>query len=286
MIERCPRCRQLLLTLNWSALKRCEACKGYVEPDGTWIEGREGDIRYAEVMTREHAMTVAELAKALPADSETHAEDLSELCHRHRRTHRAAFDRRCDDFLTETPLDSGGGGYRERPSTAGVRLTLRSTGVVITARRLAIALAVGIPALFLGFVLPSTWSAIKVPLFFIGLLLVMFPVGLSILAGLGHLIERVWPQTRRTTVRAIEHRGRAEPVVVHTSAQRHQLPATSIHLAIVRTYDASSRSPSFVAYLHGPGSRAELARDARREPVRRLVLRLEHVLDLRTAAAD
>jgi len=285
VLERCPRCREPLLTLNWSALKRCEACGGYVERDGSWVERREGDIRYAEAMAKDHPMTVAELSKTLRHESETFAEDLRELCHRHRRRYRQTLEER-SQILGETKLGGGSGGYRERASSSGVRLEVRSPRFAVTGPHLGLMLAVGLVMCGAGYSFPESWGSMsKALLLVIGALFIMFSVGIGILVGIGTLIERIWPQTRRQRVRTIELRSKAAPLLVRTSDDEvHQLPIDQARVGIVRIHDG--QSTSHVAFLHGPGLEAELARSVEREPIRRLVLRLEYVLGLTSAGPE
>lgn len=105
-------------------MKRCEPCDGYVEPDGEWVDRREGRLRYAVALTRSEPKTVAELydallADPLPDDDEaTLRAELVELCDRHRRLRPP----RRPDWLSVEPLAVKSPGYRESGGAHGFRI--------------------------------------------------------------------------------------------------------------------------------------------------------------------
>jgi len=276
VIERCPRCREPLLTLNWSMLKRCDVCDGYVEPDGEWVERREGDIRYADAMTRGEPKSVAELAEVLRSPAETFREDLAELCRRHRRAQRRAFEEP-HEWLTVSIVGEGDGGYREASEAELQRVSVAQRRI---GRRQALRGCFVVSAVMVLSGLAILFGGARGPLQGVGAMLITFPLFIGFVAGLGALIERFVPPTRRLRVQAIERRKGAPRLSVRTTnGETHELLAEHTRVSVAKD-SGGEGGPTYTAWLNGPHLSAKLVLSGDRTVIQRFVRRLEYVIGL------
>ena len=257
-------------------LKRCEPCDGYVEPTGEWVERSEGDIRYADAMTRDAPKTVAELADALRSPPETFREDLAELCVRHRRFHRSALEAP-HEWLTVSVVQGDGRGYREgsQPPLRRVELTRPHTDQSVL-RLYFGTLAVGGVSLLASLLpLPSNLHGL---LLGIGLMGIVFPAFFGLFALIGFLASRLIP--RRPRVVSVERRRGAPQLVVRmTDGRAHPMDAGQARLRITTDSDGNG-GHTYIAWLDAVDVSAKLLSSGDRDAVRRLILQMEHVLGL------
>jgi hypothetical protein len=266
VVERCPKCSHPLLSLGWTALKQCERCDGYVEPDGSWVERREGDIRYAETMGREDPKTVAELAAELRSPPETLREDLQELCRRHRSHHRRWLDEETPWLVVERAAHPPA--YRD--SHLGGKVVVRTQRHGRKAPRWA------------------WWATGYAPLGLIGGLVLtqsVVPLGVVLMAT-GAVSWLTGPQR----LMLASHEARIQPVVRFEWLQgsgelsvHHSKTVTKLSRAEVWVELESTMAPlrqSFRAWLVAPGFRLKVADQRSHGQLRERVIRLENALAL------
>ncbi len=126
MSNRCPSCKEVLLTLRAGELSRCETCRHYVDADGEVIGEREGLFRTLLAEAGSEPRTSAELAELLSRRTEASAKDRAELCARHRQQHRDALD--AMPVFSEIELEQvepDPSGYRDRGSRKLTRARMR-----------------------------------------------------------------------------------------------------------------------------------------------------------------
>lgn len=266
MIERCPKCSEPLLSLNWSMLKRCDPCEGYVEPTGEWVERREGDIRYAEMMGREDPKTVAELAAELRSPPETLAEDLREVCQRHRSHHRRWLDEETPWLVVERPTHVAA--YRESPLGGKV--------VVRTQRR--------------GEKAPrwAWWATGYAPLGLVGGMMLaqsVVPLGLALmgtgavswLTGPGRLLRAHHEAWLQPLLRFEWLQG-TENLLVHHSKTVTEVDRSNLWVELESK--VAPLRQTFRAWLVAPGFRLKVADHQSHAQLRERVIRLENALEL------
>ncbi|MBO6940521.1 MAG: hypothetical protein JJ863_36445 [Deltaproteobacteria bacterium] len=274
MTARCPSCKEILLTPIAGDLARCEACQYYVDPDGAVIGAREGRIRTALAEAGEEPRTVAELEAYLRRGAEgAEADELRELCERHRERARAQLDAvELPKWITLEQVGAEEGDYRDAGQRGVVRVTFAnpSRGWSDEARMKARNVVLVMMVITFGSLLASTFvPSIR------GQLYLAAALGGIVMVGALLILSKIRMPVRQLV---LEH-DRDEMEVHMLGGETVRVPVAATRL---RRTDVTKEDGGAYLYLRGPGLAVRLAPVARthRAAGRLEAARLEDVLRL------